>query len=502
MHHHNTFILNAIGKQLQNTIAGQVLVKCFSNSVDELYFEFENFAFRCLFFEGEILFSFHTEKVNENRLYKPQFQELIGQKLEEVKTHAYERSFHFVFVGNFSLFFKCYGRKSNIILYENQEGLTAFRKHIEKDTELNYLAQIHKNAPLFNAENFIDEKIFLKQYPYLPISFYKQLKSNLTQLAFDELLLKYNNLNAIQWQPNTFEINIAESQTNEIFTQINTFTNQYLKQNVLLTSKNKLLEKLQKAIAEKENYLSINTQALAQLKQKRSDEELGNIILSNIHLIQQGNKKATLVDIYNNQPIDIKLNDKLNAIDNAAQYFKKAKAKPMALKLLTDKIHKAEKELEVLKQELQAAQNVENIKGIKKIISTSNAQKINEKEETLPYKLFEIEGYTILVGKHADSNDKILSKHSDKDDVWLHVKDVGGSHVIIKTKRNTTLPNSVIEKAASLAAYYSKSRNQTLATVTYTLRKYVRKLKGAEKGLVTVSNEKTLLVKPMKFDEL
>ena len=67
---------------------------------------------------------------------------------------------------------------------------------------------------------------------------------------------------------------------------------------------------------------------------------------------------------------------------------------------------------------------------------------------------------------------------------------------MLKLKKNSPLPDSVLEKAASLAAYFSKSRQQDLATVAYTQRKFVRKIKGAEKGKVTVSQEKTILVKP------
>lgn len=84
----------------------------------------------------------------------------------------------------------------------------------------------------------------------------------------------------------------------------------------------------------------------------------------------------------------------------------------------------------------------------------------------------------------------------------MHAKDVGGSHVILKSSKYANVPENVMEYAASIAAYYSKSRNQNLATVTYTLRKFVRKIKGAEKGKVTVSNEKTLLVKPSKGDSI
>jgi predicted ribosome quality control (RQC) complex YloA/Tae2 family protein len=75
-------------------------------------------------------------------------------------------------------------------------------------------------------------------------------------------------------------------------------------------------------------------------------------------------------------------------------------------------------------------------------------------------------------------------------------KTFSGSHVLIKCAKNKKPPEPVLQRAAALAAYYSKNRNQNLATVTYTFRKYVRKIKGAEKGKVSVSQEETILVKP------
>jgi predicted ribosome quality control (RQC) complex YloA/Tae2 family protein len=140
-------------------------------------------------------------------------------------------------------------------------------------------------------------------------------------------------------------------------------------------------------------------------------------------------------------------------------------------------------------------QNAENLKQLKSYKKEQNA---TDSIQDLPYKLFTIDDYSILVGKHAESNEKLLNYYSDKNDIWLHAKDVSGSHVIIKVKKGKELPLKVIEKGASLAAYYSKNRKQSLVTVMYTLRKFVRKIKGADKGHVTVNNEKTLLVKPDK----
>jgi predicted ribosome quality control (RQC) complex YloA/Tae2 family protein len=493
MHHHNTFILNAIAKQLKFKIEGNNLVKCFSNSVDELYFEFSNFAFRCIFFQGDLLFSFETETINENRLFKPQFQEIVNLKLLKVSPHLYERSFHFEFENNFKLLFKCHGRKSNIVLYENEEALVAFRKNLENDIHISFTETFKIITPNYSSE--ISAKSFFQKYPYLPKEFYIE---NISQPIFETKLNAYNNLNAIQWHEKTFDIDIAATNTDAtILNQITAFTNQYLKQNIFDTTKYVLEEKLAKAISEKENFIKISKEAYNVLVNKRNDDEIGNIILSNIHMIPEGVKGLELLDIYNDKPIFIKLDEKLNAVDNAAQYFKKSKAKPFTIKLLSDKIQKAEMELQKLKADWSDLIKADSLKQIKKL-TTQSASQLKSKEEHLPYKYFEIEGYEILVGKHAQSNDKLLSHYSHKDDIWLHAKDVGGSHVLIKVKRHAAVPSTVLEKAASLAAYYSKSRNQSLATVTYTTRKFVRKIKGADKGLVTVSNEKTLLVKPNK----
>ena len=98
------------------------------------------------------------------------------------------------------------------------------------------------------------------------------------------------------------------------------------------------------------------------------------------------------------------------------------------------------------------------------------------------------------MGKNAKSNDELTLKHSYKEDLWLHAKDVPGSHVLIKHQAGKTIPISVIERAAGFAAYYSKRKTDTLVPVIYTPAKHVRKKKGAAPGQVFVAQEKVMMI--------
>ena len=86
--------------------------------------------------------------------------------------------------------------------------------------------------------------------------------------------------------------------------------------------------------------------------------------------------------------------------------------------------------------------------------------------------------------------------YAKKDDLWLHVKDAPGSHVVIKKQGVLPIPKLVIEKAAQLAAYFSKRKTEKIAPVIYTEKKYVRKINGSLPGKVTVMKEQILLIHP------
>jgi predicted ribosome quality control (RQC) complex YloA/Tae2 family protein len=120
-------------------------------------------------------------------------------------------------------------------------------------------------------------------------------------------------------------------------------------------------------------------------------------------------------------------------------------------------------------------------------------EKFNESKDKFPnFKKFEISGFTIILGKDSRSNDYITFQMADDDDIWMHVKGYPGSHVIVKTSENPmtkqrNLPDEeVIREAAKIAKKNSKVKNDSLVSVVYCQRKFVKKESGMNDGQVKV----------------
>lgn len=105
------------------------------------------------------------------------------------------------------------------------------------------------------------------------------------------------------------------------------------------------------------------------------------------------------------------------------------------------------------------------------------------------------DGYRILVGRNNRQNDMLTLKTASKQDLWLHVQNITGSHVIVESFGGE-VPQETIEEAALIAAYNSSARGSSLVPVDYTLVKYVKKPAGAKPGMVIFTNNKTLYVTP------
>lgn len=103
------------------------------------------------------------------------------------------------------------------------------------------------------------------------------------------------------------------------------------------------------------------------------------------------------------------------------------------------------------------------------------------------------DGTEILVGKNNKQNDYLTNKLAARDEIWLHAKDIPGSHVVIRSKTPT---EKTILEAANLAAYFSKARNSSSVPVDYTLVRYVKKPSGAKPGFVIYENQQTIYVTP------
>jgi len=118
------------------------------------------------------------------------------------------------------------------------------------------------------------------------------------------------------------------------------------------------------------------------------------------------------------------------------------------------------------------------------------------KELSQPLSFTSADGIQILVGKNNKQNDQLTMRMAQPEDLWLHVKDIPGSHVIVRSTGLPSIPDSTLNQAANLAAYYSKARGSSNVPVDYTQRKHVHKPRGAKPGMVIYEQQRTLYITP------
>lgn len=120
----------------------------------------------------------------------------------------------------------------------------------------------------------------------------------------------------------------------------------------------------------------------------------------------------------------------------------------------------------------------------------------------LPYRSYRSSGgLEIRVGRGAADNDELTFHASAPGDVWLHARDAGGAHVVLRWQRDEAPPARDLEEAAVLAAWHSRSRGSSAVAVDWTRRRYVRKPRGAKPGSVVVTRAETLTVRPSSDTE-
>jgi len=129
-------------------------------------------------------------------------------------------------------------------------------------------------------------------------------------------------------------------------------------------------------------------------------------------------------------------------------------------------------------------------------ISTGNPKKKKTLKKTKPMEFTSSDGYTILVGRNNKQNDELTIRMAYSTDLWLHTKNIPGSHVLIRTNGTGEVPDNTLVEAAQIAAYFSKARNSKGVGIDYTLIKNIRKPNGSNPGFVIYDTNYTVYVDP------
>lgn len=234
----------------------------------------------------------------------------------------------------------------------------------------------------------------------------------------------------------------------------------------------------------------------------------GELITANIYSIEEKADRFTALNYYEEDmpEIVIKLDPMLTASENANKYYAKYNKAKRTRAAAAEQKKQTEEELNYLESVLTSIESSEDDSDIREIKAELAAQgyikakkipkgKTQVLKKSKPMHFISSDGIDIYVGKSNVQNDELTIKFADSDDIWLHTKNIPGSHVIIKCGSETP-PDRTIVEAAVIAATYSKAKESSKVSVDYTARKNVKKPGGAKPGMVIYERNKTLYVDP------
>ena len=265
-----------------------------------------------------------------------------------------------------------------------------------------------------------------------------------------------------------------------------------------------LLKLLMNAYERVSRKIELQKKELSDCSEREVFRVCGDMINANIYRLEKGMTKCTLEDFYTGEPKEIALDSRLTPAQNAQKYYNEYRKLDTAEKMLTELIAKGQQELVYIDSVFDAVSRTESETDLAEIRRELREQGYLKggvrpdekvKKQSEPLKFRSSEGFDILVGRNNKQNDQLTLKTAKATDIWLHTKEIAGSHVIIRTEGKEASEQTIFE-AAQLAAYHSKARESSQVPVDYTAVKFVKKPAGAKPGMVIFTNNRTLYVAP------
>ena len=244
---------------------------------------------------------------------------------------------------------------------------------------------------------------------------------------------------------------------------------------------------------------------------QRADEKkmLGELLTANLHNFKKGDRQVTVLNYYTGEEQSIPLDVMRTPNENAQHYFKEYRKLHTAATVLQDLLREGDEEYQYLQQveyDISQASTEEDFWDIREELRQAGylrgvKSKTRSKRRFDPYYHYRLpSGLEVLVGKNNAANEKLSLQLASGRDLWFHVKDAPGSHVILRVQGETPDDESMTT-AAEIAAYHSSQKGGSPVLVDYTLAKKVRKIPGGKRGMVTYTDQKTAVVFP-KEDKL
>ena len=497
--HNNYYFLRQVSARLREQLNGFTLVSCFSQNKDEIVFEFNDAKksffikadlqgdFSCLTFPG----NFHRARKNSADL----FSEAIMKKVIGVRQFENERSFMIHLEDDLGVLFKMHGNKSNVLLTQAREVISVFKNNLAGDMEADRDIDWSKEAFVKNIDQL--EKLYFTfgkpVWEYLGAKDWERVRKTKALLEDPEYYIIRTEKKVIL---SLLPLESVIEKYDDPLVAINAFYFRHISENAFVREKNSIVSRLRNDIAQTQSWVQKTTAKLHELRNDEHYKAWGDLLMANLHAIEAGKESIDLDDFYHpGTKVTVRLDLKLSPQKNAERYYRKGKNQQIEITKLAEGLEARSKELARLQSELAVVEAATDIKLLRTVVPDLKPRQ-NTTTVSLPYRQFEFKGFRLWVGKDAKTNDELTLKYSFKEDLWLHVRDDSGSHVLLKHQAGKVFPKDVIEYAASIAAFFSKRKKEPLCAVIVTPKKFVRKRKGDPAGAVIVDREDVILVEP------
>lgn len=531
--HIHYLALEKLAALLRDQIKGEMLVEAISQQKDELILGFagehtEHYVrVNCA---PPLPYIWPVEKFGKARKNViGLMRELEGSVVLDVRAVEWERQILLELSGGNQLVLKMHGNQSNVIWLQGGEIRHLFRSSLETDQQFALQEGFYDEAVATQAPGEMPLQEWLRKVsPTLDKQFLSRLKRdlengdspveglrNLMEEARDETYYIQRNETRLRF------LLFRPAESPETCIKVEGFKaalDLFLKSwyqfgayaRIWHSSHKALGQHLKKFRGRKESYET----SLFTLLESRDPEEIGHLIMANLHELKQGMEKVELHDLYTGQPITLTLKPDLNPQKNAEIWYRKQKNRKSSMQKLEKELATVESTLMVLDKAWEGltefphpdqiewgengfdGQLLRNLQAWRKAHEVLlGLGELPENAAKHPFREFRRDGFLILAGRNAKTNDELTFAFSNKEDLWLHARDTTGSHVIIRND-GREIPGHIREYAAGIAAALSDRKNEGLVTVICTPRKYIRKPKDAKPGQAIVEREEVLLVEP------
>ena len=253
-----------------------------------------------------------------------------------------------------------------------------------------------------------------------------------------------------------------------------------------------------------EKKIALQNEALEGAARMEEYRQKGELIQANLYRLKKGEPVARVENFYSEacEPVDIPMDVSLSPAQNAQRYFKLYQKARGARTLAAEQKAKTEQELAYLEQmedDLRKCTDAAGLAELRSMLESSGhvrraVSRVKPRKEapSQPMKFLSCDGIEIEVGKNALQNER-LTMGARGDELWLHAQKMPGSHVLVHA---ADVPETTLEEAAMLAAYYSKGVRSAQVPIDATLRRYIKKPGGTPAGIVIYTHQRTLYVTP------